>query len=182
MSQRKASAKVGSLLVAMGVILSALCPGQGLAQVPGQATIVSLDSSIAATNAQAAQYYQGEGVPKDYGKAAELFGKAAGMGSALAQFNLGYMHEKGIGLPSDYSKAYAFYQAAARQGYSAALEPLENLRQFMSAEKIAEVEKTPLPSNAPSPEASRLSDQSPVADNAELRSWLQGIKPAAGGK
>jgi len=182
MAQIKFSAKIFPLSLWLGLMLSPLSLGQSIAQESVDEMSVGQDSSIAAVNAFAIQYYQGDGKPKDYSKAAELFQKAADRGSAMAQFNLGYMHEKGIGLPSDYSKAYVYYQAAAGQGHTVALEHLEHLRQFMSAEKITELEKIPPQINATSSEASLLSDKSPVANQTELRSWLQSIKPAAGRK
>ena len=61
-------------------------------------------------------YNKGEGVPKDYSKAAELFEKAAKQGDATAQNRLGAMYQKGKGVPQDYKKAFEFYEKAALQG------------------------------------------------------------------
>ena len=43
----------------------------------------------------------GEGVIKDYTRAAEWYSKAANQGDAKAQYNLGVMHYKGQGAKKD---------------------------------------------------------------------------------
>lgn len=170
-------------VVGLMLLLSWLSLGQGIAQESVDALGLDQESSIAEINALAAQYYQGDGVPKSYSKAAELFLKAAGMGSAIAQYNVGYMYGNGLGLPSDYNKAYVFYHAAALKGYRPALEPLENLRQFMSAEKINEAENASLSTaDLSSLDVSSLQKHPPLVNQEELRTWLQGIQPAAGQK
>ena len=58
-------------------------------------------------------YYNSEGVPQDYIKAAELFQKAANQGYAAAQYNLGVMYYNGEGVPQDYVKAAELFQKAA---------------------------------------------------------------------
>ena len=61
-------------------------------------------------------YQNGLGVPKDLGKAAELYQKAADQGNALAQNNLGWLYQNGQGVPKDLGKAVELYQKAADQG------------------------------------------------------------------
>ena len=61
-----------------------------------------------------------EVVPKDLGKAAELYQKAADQGYARAQTNLGWFYENGRGVPKDLGKAAESYQKAADQGYARA--------------------------------------------------------------
>ena len=61
-------------------------------------------------------YYQGKGVPKDVGKAAEWCRKAAEQGDARAQDNLGTMYYHGEGVPKDFVKAAEWYSKAAEQG------------------------------------------------------------------
>jgi uncharacterized protein len=46
-------------------------------------------------------YFQGKDVAQDYGKAAELFRKAAEQGNAQAQNDLGVMFENGFGVERD---------------------------------------------------------------------------------
>ena len=66
------------------------------------------------------RYEQGDGVPKDLGKAAELYQKAADQGYASAQYNLGLLYERGRGVSEDLGKAAELYQKAADQGYASA--------------------------------------------------------------
>ena len=58
-------------------------------------------------------YYDAERAPKDLGKAAELFQKAADQGNAEAQNNLGLCYENGEGVPKDLGKAAELWQKAA---------------------------------------------------------------------
>jgi len=65
------------------------------------------------------QYEYGRGVPKDLGRAAEFFQKAADQGNADAQFWLGSLYQfggPGQGVPKDLEKAVVLYQKAADQG------------------------------------------------------------------
>ena len=61
-------------------------------------------------------YQNGIGVPKDLGKAVELYQKAADQGNPLAQNNLGWLYQNGQGVPKDLKKAVELYQKAADQG------------------------------------------------------------------
>ncbi|MHB8370669.1 MAG: caspase family protein, partial [Leptospirales bacterium] len=61
-------------------------------------------------------YNGGQGVPKDYGKAAHWYRLAARQGYADAQFNLGILYDNGHGVPKDYGKAAHWSRLAARQG------------------------------------------------------------------
>jgi hypothetical protein len=62
------------------------------------------------------QYEDGRGVPKDLGKAAELYQQAANQGHAGAQYNLGLLYEHGAGVAKDLGKAVELYQQAADYG------------------------------------------------------------------
>jgi hypothetical protein len=62
------------------------------------------------------QYEYGRGVPKDLGKPAELYQKAADRGFAAAQNNLGELYYHGRGVTKDLGKAADLYQKAADQG------------------------------------------------------------------
>jgi TPR repeat protein/uncharacterized RDD family membrane protein YckC len=61
-------------------------------------------------------YQNGLGVPKDLGKAIELYRKTADKGNAYAQNNLGWLYENGAGVPKDLSKAIELFQKSANQG------------------------------------------------------------------
>lgn len=92
-------------------------------------------------NSLATKYYMGNGVPQDYRKAAELFLISARRGNAIAQYNVGYMFQHGTGVQLDYFKAGVFCQAAADQGIEGAVQSLKELQQYMSPDKIAEIER-----------------------------------------
>jgi formylglycine-generating enzyme required for sulfatase activity/uncharacterized protein YecT (DUF1311 family) len=61
-------------------------------------------------------YANGEGVPQDYAKAADLFKKAADQGYADAQDLLGLMYDNGLGVPQNHATAAEWYKKAAEQG------------------------------------------------------------------
>ena len=61
-------------------------------------------------------YYQGRGIKRDYGKAAEWFRKSSDQGYAPAQTSLGYMLSKGLSIKRDYEKALELYRVAAEKG------------------------------------------------------------------
>ena len=61
-------------------------------------------------------YETGDGVPKDYGKAAHWYRLAANQGVAEAQASLGFLYDEGWGVQQDYGKAAHWYRLAANQG------------------------------------------------------------------
>jgi TPR repeat protein len=61
-------------------------------------------------------YYQGKGVPQDFGEAARWYRRAASRGELYAQFFLGVMFASGKGVPQDYSAAAFWYRKSADQG------------------------------------------------------------------
>ena len=74
-------------------------------------------------------YQNGQGVPKDLRKAAELYQKAADKGNAFAQNQLGTLYQSGEGVPKDLRKAAELYQKAADQGGAMAQNNLGTLYQ-----------------------------------------------------
>jgi len=58
----------------------------------------------------------GQGVPRDYTKAAQWFRKAAEQGHVDAQYNLGVMYSLGRGVPQDYAQADEWFLKAADGG------------------------------------------------------------------
>jgi len=66
------------------------------------------------------KYQDGEGVPKDYDKALELFRKAADRGYADAQINVGYMYVNGLGVKQNYGIGLEWYLKASEQGEAVA--------------------------------------------------------------
>ena len=70
-------------------------------------------------NNQGEDYYYGRnGKPEDYSEAVKWYRKAAELGSADGQFNLGYMYENGEGVEKDYSESAKWYRKAAEQGHA----------------------------------------------------------------
>ena len=61
-------------------------------------------------------YARGEGVPQDYGKAAEYLRDSAEKGYAYAQNDLGAFYAKGQGVRQDYAEAARWYRKAAEKG------------------------------------------------------------------
>ena len=72
--------------------------------------------NVKAQVALARKYYNGDDMPQDYAKAAELYEKAAKQGVAMAQYNLGMMYKKGEGVTKDAAKAEEWLKKAAAQG------------------------------------------------------------------
>jgi len=70
-------------------------------------------------------YENGDGVEKDYIKAAYWYTKAAEQGDADAQFNLGSLYYSGNGVEKSYEKAVYWWQKAAEQGNADAQEKLK---------------------------------------------------------
>ncbi|CAN7155777.1 transglycosylase SLT domain-containing protein [Rhizobacter sp. LjRoot28] len=73
---------------------------------------------------EAAAYENGEGVPRDGARAAALYCKAARMGDAESQYNLGWMYSHGRGVPRNDATAAFFFHAAAEQGLPQAIRML----------------------------------------------------------
>lgn len=66
------------------------------------------------------QRYVNTGNDAQIRRAAELMRKAAGMGDATAQYNLGVFHENGMGVERDYAEAVRWFVKAADNGDSSA--------------------------------------------------------------
>lgn len=69
-------------------------------------------------------YEQGVGVPRNYGKALEWYGKAAQAGQAGGHYNVGVCYEIGMGAAPDMSKAVQSFQKAADSGLAQAMYKL----------------------------------------------------------
>ena len=68
--------------------------------------------------ARALAYEHGEGVPKDFVKAAFFYCEAARRGDAEGQYGLGWMYANGRGLPHDDAIAASLFALAAAQGHA----------------------------------------------------------------
>lgn len=77
---------------------------------------------------EAARYEHGEGVERDFAKAAELYCGAAKAGSADAQYALGWMYANGRGVERSDRVAAKLMELAAAQGHEQARKMLDYLR------------------------------------------------------
>lgn len=108
----------GWLAIAAMLVL----PAQGHAQSPQAA-----DSAKATSNltAQAQAYENGEGVPKDLMRAAQLYCEAARAGDPEAMFGLGWMYANGRGVGHDDALAASLFARAASYGHAYAQRMLK---------------------------------------------------------
>ena len=66
------------------------------------------------------RFFKGQGMDKNYERAAECFQVAATHGHAAAQVNLGYCYYHGYGVPQNVVHARTLFQAALDQGHPGA--------------------------------------------------------------
>jgi TPR repeat protein len=118
----------------LGLFLLAFCLlfVQFAAPTAARATVRSLEtdeerSVRAFLRREAIGYENGEGVDRDPAKAAELYCKAARLGDAESQFNLGWMYANGRGVERSDATAAFFFHAAAEQGLEQAVRMLANV-------------------------------------------------------
>jgi len=83
-----------------------------------------------AQNQLALLYYEGKGVPEDYGRAAEWMRKAAEGGDATSQYMLAWFSYKGIGVPQDYTNTIEWAQKAMEKGDTNATTLLARLNRL----------------------------------------------------
>ena len=78
---------------------------------------VRAEEGLAAAQANLGEMYvEGLAVDQDYGKAVELYRKAADQGDASAQTNLGWCYQNGKGVEKDFKEAVKWYREAVDQG------------------------------------------------------------------
>jgi TPR repeat protein len=90
----------------------------------------------AAQVTQGLAYIEGDGVPVDEGRAAELFRSAARQGNADGQFNLGLLYIRGAGVPKDDVEAYKWLTLAHDGGRSDALAVRDSIAGRMTPEQL----------------------------------------------
>jgi TPR repeat protein len=69
----------------------------------------------------ATMYASGQGMKKDYKRAAFWFFQAADAGIANAHYNLGVMFQQGLGVNKDFQKSLRWYESAARLDHPEAM-------------------------------------------------------------
>lgn len=87
--------------------------------------------NAAALVTEAARYEHAEGVPRDYGRAIELYCAAAKAGNADGQYGLGWMYANGRGVNRDDAIAAHLFSLAAQQGHVQA----QNMQKLAAAAK-----------------------------------------------
>lgn len=87
------------------------------------------------------KYFSGEGVPRDYARAANCFRKAAELGEAIAQCNLGVMYYEGLGVERDYALSHMWLSLAEERGDAVSAEYREIVAGKMTPYEIMESRK-----------------------------------------
>ena len=126
-------------------------------------TLASKDDPTALV-ALAGVYQQGRGVPKDLPRAAALYQRAAELGNADAQFNLGNLYLLGEGVARDDDWAFTWFRAAARQGHALARHNVEEFYRSAGVTPPADLGGDTLPSAAagtqPAPDSEQAQEHS----------------------
>ena len=89
-------------------------------------------------------YRKGQGVPKDYEYAKELFRQPAEQGVTNAQIGLGQMYKQGQGVDQDDILAYKWFHLAkgnGADGEASAQKELEKLEEEMTSQEIGEAKE-----------------------------------------
>lgn len=96
---------------------------------------------VAAMNAIAGLYAQGEGVRRDPAMAATWYRRSAERGDPIGQLNLGDMYSQGAGVPRDRVAAYIWLSRAAAQGNAWAANRKKEIAATMTAAEIAAAQR-----------------------------------------
>ena len=97
---------------------------------------------VFAQNNLAICYANGNGVTQDKVKAVKWYYRAAEQGLSAAQCALGSCYGNGEGVPKDYVEAYKWENLASAQGNETAKNNLSVIERWMTAEQIAEAQKS----------------------------------------
>jgi TPR repeat protein len=111
------------LFLFLRILVPALA-GLGAAAGAARAQSGPGDTLVSLLREQAEAYENGEGVERDGARAAALYCKAARLGDAQLQYNLGWMYSNGRGVERSDSTAAFFFHAAAEQGLPQAVRML----------------------------------------------------------
>lgn len=113
-------------------LLLGLAAGAAGAQTPGD-TAAQVDQGRA--------HIEGDGVPVDAKKAAQLFRAAAELGNADGQFNLGLLYIRGAGVPQDDVEAYKWLTLAHEGGREDALSVRDGMAGDMTPAQLGEARR-----------------------------------------
>ncbi len=109
----------------VGILLAASLPVAAGGGAPTEAEA----ERLTALRKEALSYEHGEGVARDYARAARLYCDGARLGDAEAQFNLGWMYANARGVERDDARAAYFFDLAAKQGHQHA----QRMRRFVGS-------------------------------------------------
>ena len=98
--------------------------------------VLAWQNDTRAQVAVAGLYRTGEGRPVDLVNAARWYQRAADLGNAIAQLNLGEMYMLGLGVARDTVQAHLWLSLAARQSRDWARERRDELAKEMTPEQL----------------------------------------------
>jgi soluble lytic murein transglycosylase-like protein len=126
---------------------------------------------------EALAYENGEGVERDPPRAAELYCKAARLGDAEAQFNLGWMYANGRGVERSDATAAFFFHAAAEQGLDQAVRMLASVGGPPSYVPDCMQERAPARLASPSPAAQQPRPEVAIAAPRHILDLVRKLAP-----
>ncbi len=112
----------------------------------------------AALVALALRYQRGQGVTRDLAQAAALYERAAKLGNAEAQFNLGNMYLLGEGVPRDDDWAFTWFREAAHQGHPLAQKNVDQFYKAAGVRPPADSAAPPVPEASAAPAAATMNN------------------------
>ena len=168
------------LRIRIGLGLFSLCcaSGQAADGVPDWLRLIR--ETPAVQTEWAARYEHGEGVPRSYDRALQLYCAAARRGHVQAQYQLGWMYANGRGGARDDAQAAAWFRRAAAKGDLPAQRMLTWLNDPAKVKPATCVE--PVDPTVKPPPVQRLAAQPRAASpqRAKVEALVHAIAPAYG--
>lgn len=122
--------------------LRAYSPDDGSSSTEFRENLMPAEQGDAKAQVFVAYLYEtGQGVTRNYSKAAEWYGRAARQGNPEAQTQLGNMHRIGRGVPQNYVLAYMWFELAEKKGSAQAVKLKGSVAGKMTKEQLAEAKK-----------------------------------------
>jgi uncharacterized protein len=122
--------------------LRAYSPDDGSSSTEFRENLMPAEQGDAKAQVFVAYLYEtGQGVTRNYTKAAEWYGRAARQGNPVAQTQLGNMYRLGRGVPQNYVLAYMWLDLAERKGSRQAVKLKTNVSGKMTKKQLAEAKK-----------------------------------------
>ena len=141
-------------------------------QAPADATLV------AGLRQEAAAYEHGSGVTRDGARAAALYCRAARLGDAASQFDLGWMYAYGRGVKRDDALAAFFFEAAAGQGVAQAETMLRQVGSpAVEPPECMRAPAAPLPEYEPAPRQAAVSPALPASAPKAIVALVKKMAP-----